>query len=77
MQHVQSMFAELEVTAELMIDAHRSTKLLFTTDGKLGSHWQFLPMPPNERTEKKTAGKWRYRQCLQGNSFPGVDNFFL
>eukprot|EP00965_Chrysotila_dentata_P009969 324839-Pleurochrysis_carterae.AAC.2 len=75
MQHVQSMLAEREVTAELMNDAHPSTKLVFTTEDKLGSHWPFLPMLPNERTRKITAEKWRYRQCLQGNAFPGVGSF--
>eukprot|EP00965_Chrysotila_dentata_P005079 166260-Pleurochrysis_carterae.AAC.6 len=45
MEHIQSMFAEREVTAELENDAHRSTKIVYTTDDKLGSHWQLLPMP--------------------------------
>eukprot|EP00965_Chrysotila_dentata_P054974 1825020-Pleurochrysis_carterae.AAC.1 len=61
MQHIQNMFAERDVIAELENDVHRSTKIVFTTDDKLGSHWQFLPMPANERFGKKTAGRWRYR----------------
>eukprot|EP00965_Chrysotila_dentata_P038679 1284544-Pleurochrysis_carterae.AAC.1 len=32
-------------------------------------------MPASERFGKRTAGRWRYRQCLQGNSFPSVGNF--
>ena len=36
-------------------DAVRSTLLTFTLDDKLGSHWQFLPMPPNMRERKGTA----------------------
>eukprot|EP00965_Chrysotila_dentata_P132407 4378463-Pleurochrysis_carterae.AAC.1 len=75
LKHVQNMFAERDVCAELENEAHRSTTTVFELDDKLGSHWQFLPMPQNERLGKKTAGNWRYRQCLQGNSFPGVGNF--
>eukprot|EP00965_Chrysotila_dentata_P018644 620514-Pleurochrysis_carterae.AAC.1 len=69
------MFAERDVCAELAGDAHRSHKMVFCLDDKLGSHWQFLPIPPGGRDGKSTAGRWRYRQCLQGNSFPGVGNF--
>eukprot|EP00965_Chrysotila_dentata_P236271 6201227-Pleurochrysis_carterae.AAC.1 len=69
------MMAEREVTAVFQNDAHCSTQMVFTTDDKLDSHWQSLPMPQNERSGKKTAGKWKYRQCLQGNSFPCVGNF--
>eukprot|EP00965_Chrysotila_dentata_P103271 3408547-Pleurochrysis_carterae.AAC.1 len=66
------MFAEREVCAELASEAHRSTKRAFCLDDKLGSHWQFLPIPPGARSSKATAGTWNYRQCLQGNLFPGV-----
>eukprot|EP00965_Chrysotila_dentata_P119157 3939458-Pleurochrysis_carterae.AAC.1 len=69
MQHVQDMFNEREVVAELENNANRSGKSIFCCDDKLGSHWQFLPMAANERATKKNAGQWKYRQCLQGNSY--------
>eukprot|EP00965_Chrysotila_dentata_P258256 6213161-Pleurochrysis_carterae.AAC.4 len=31
----------------------------YTTDNKLGTDWQFLPMPASERFGKKTSGRWR------------------
>lgn len=46
-------------------------------DDKLGSHWQFLPMPQNMRQGKDVAGNYHYRQCIQGNFFPGKGNFYL
>eukprot|EP00965_Chrysotila_dentata_P224620 6194287-Pleurochrysis_carterae.AAC.1 len=75
MGHVQEMMAERDVCYELANGARGSDELVFCLDDKLGSHWQFLPIPPDGRDGKKTAGKWKYRQCLQGNSFPGVGNF--
>eukprot|EP00965_Chrysotila_dentata_P253112 6211068-Pleurochrysis_carterae.AAC.3 len=76
MAHVQEMLAERQVIAELLEnEAFRSKKAAFCCDDKLGSQWQFLPMPPNERKSKKGAGKWMYRQCLQGNSYEGIGNF--
>ena len=45
-------------------------------DDKLGSWWNFLPMPQNMRFGKVTNSKWRYHQCLQANLFPGYGNFF-
>eukprot|EP00965_Chrysotila_dentata_P175361 5788152-Pleurochrysis_carterae.AAC.1 len=65
------MLAEREVVAELEDAAHRSMRAVFCCDDKLGSHWQFLPMAQNYRASKKTATYWKYRQCLQGNSFEG------
>eukprot|EP00965_Chrysotila_dentata_P091654 3026021-Pleurochrysis_carterae.AAC.9 len=75
MAHVHDMMAERDVCAELAGDASRSNKIVFCLDDKLVSHWQSLPIPPGGRDGKNTAGRWRYRQCLQGNSFPGVCNF--
>eukprot|EP00965_Chrysotila_dentata_P005560 183386-Pleurochrysis_carterae.AAC.1 len=56
MEHVQKMFAEREVCAELANEAYRSTKTLFCLDDKLGSHWQLLPIPAGARSSKATAG---------------------
>eukprot|EP00965_Chrysotila_dentata_P101212 3342172-Pleurochrysis_carterae.AAC.1 len=75
MGHVHAMMAERNICYELASEALRPNELIFCLDDKLGSHWQFLPIPPDGRDGKKTAGKWKYRQCLQGNSFPGVGNF--
>eukprot|EP00965_Chrysotila_dentata_P124256 4107619-Pleurochrysis_carterae.AAC.2 len=70
------MTAEREVCYELANKAQGSNTLVFCLDDKLaGSHWQFLPIPPSGREGKNTAGKWKYRQCLQGHTFPGVGNF--
>eukprot|EP00965_Chrysotila_dentata_P081129 2678071-Pleurochrysis_carterae.AAC.1 len=64
--------AEREVCYELANEAQRSnTSLKFCLDDKLSSHWQLLPIPPGGRESKKIAGRWKYRQCLQGNSYPG------
>eukprot|EP00965_Chrysotila_dentata_P118963 3933466-Pleurochrysis_carterae.AAC.1 len=38
--------AEREVCSELASEARSSEKLVFCLDDKLGSHWQFLPIPP-------------------------------
>eukprot|EP00965_Chrysotila_dentata_P245014 6206304-Pleurochrysis_carterae.AAC.1 len=67
--------AERDVCAELQSNAFRSHKRVFCLDDKLGSHWQFLSVPPGGHDGKNTAGRWHHRQCLQGNSFPGVSNF--
>eukprot|EP00965_Chrysotila_dentata_P056745 1882714-Pleurochrysis_carterae.AAC.3 len=67
--------AESEVCYELANEALQNDLLVFCLDDKLGSHWQFLPIPPGGREGKKTTGRWKYRQCLQGNFFPGVGNF--
>eukprot|EP00965_Chrysotila_dentata_P182350 6021369-Pleurochrysis_carterae.AAC.1 len=32
-------------------------------------------MPQNERKNKRSSGRWTYRQCLQGNSYEGIGNF--
>eukprot|EP00965_Chrysotila_dentata_P143046 4727040-Pleurochrysis_carterae.AAC.1 len=58
LQHVQEMFAECEVINNLENEAQRSTLTAFCVDDKLGSHWQFLPIPQNGRSGKKTAGNW-------------------
>eukprot|EP00965_Chrysotila_dentata_P130714 4321844-Pleurochrysis_carterae.AAC.1 len=67
MEHVQDMFAERELCNELAnCDAQRSTQTkVFCLDDKLGSHWQFLPMPPASRSSKSTAGRWQHRQTIQ------------
>ena len=45
-------------------------------DDKLGSHWNFLPMPEDGvRESKHSSSRWRYRQCLQGNTYYGVRHF--
>eukprot|EP00965_Chrysotila_dentata_P182148 6014815-Pleurochrysis_carterae.AAC.1 len=75
MQHVEEMMAGREVIAELETDASRSKKLAFICDDKLGSHWQFLPMPTNKRDSKKSASRWTYWQRLQGNTYEGIGNF--
>eukprot|EP00965_Chrysotila_dentata_P077461 2557208-Pleurochrysis_carterae.AAC.2 len=76
MANVYEMVAERDVCAELAGDAARSNKMVFCLDDKLGSHLQFLPIPPGGGHDgKNTAGRRRYRQRLQGNLFPGVGNF--
>eukprot|EP00965_Chrysotila_dentata_P013951 462877-Pleurochrysis_carterae.AAC.1 len=75
LSHVQEMFAEREVVEYLENEAQRSTLTAFCVDDKLGSHWQFLPISANDRASKKTAKNWKYRLCLQGNSYDGLGNF--
>ena len=74
--HIVECHAERNVTAEWVREANRSTTLLAELDDKLGSWWNFLPMPPNGRFGKATASKYRYHQCVQANLFPGFGNFF-
>eukprot|EP00965_Chrysotila_dentata_P163652 5403914-Pleurochrysis_carterae.AAC.1 len=50
-------------------------KLVCCLDDKLGSHWQFQPIPPGGGESKKTAEPWKYRQCLQSNIVL-TSNFF-
>ena len=74
--HVRECHAERNVTAEWVREAGRSTTLLAENDDKLGSWWNFLPMPPGGRFGKQTANKWRYKQCIMANLFPGFGNFY-
>eukprot|EP00965_Chrysotila_dentata_P142965 4724383-Pleurochrysis_carterae.AAC.1 len=67
--------AERDVCYKLASDSLRPGKAAFCLDDKLGSHWQFLPILKSGRDGKATGGRWRYRQCLQGNSYPGIGNF--
>eukprot|EP00965_Chrysotila_dentata_P015306 506480-Pleurochrysis_carterae.AAC.1 len=60
MGHVREMMAEREICSELASEACSSEKLDFCLDDKLGTHWQFLPIPPGGRESKKTAGRWKY-----------------
>ena len=68
-------------------------------DDKLGSWWNFLPMPENMRFGKETSsrcvctpcthnslflrirrhavcGRWRYKQTVMANMYPGFGNFY-
>lgn len=74
--HVQECHAERDVTSGWVREANRSNTQLAEYDDKLGSWWNFLPMPPNMRFSKATSGKWRYHQCVMANLFPGVGNFY-
>eukprot|EP00965_Chrysotila_dentata_P234427 6200168-Pleurochrysis_carterae.AAC.5 len=58
LKHVQKTFVELEVIDNLeneALEAQRSLRIAFCAYDKLGSHWQFLPIPTNDRESKKTA----------------------
>ena len=46
--HVRAVHAERDVTAAWVREANRSVTQLAELDDKLGSHWNFLPMPPGE-----------------------------
>jgi hypothetical protein len=35
-----------------------------------------LPMPPNSRDIKLCNGNYKYRQCLQGDFYPGKGNYY-
>ena len=74
--HIVECHAERNVGAEWVREANRSGTIVAELDDKLGSWWNFLPMPPNGRFGKATASKWRYRQCVQANLFPGLGNFY-
>jgi len=34
-------------------------------------------MPKNSRDRKNCAGNYKYRQCLQGDFYPGRGNYYL
>ena len=74
--HIAECRAERRVTEDLDREASRSqgTKVS-CADDKLGSHWVFLPMPEGGRESKAMSSLWKYRQCIQGNSYHGVGNF--
>ena len=74
--HIRECHAERNVGAEWVREANRSTTMIAELDDKLGSWWNFLPMPPNMRFGKATASRWRYKQCIQANLFPGFGNFY-
>ena len=74
--HIVECHAERNLAADWVREANRSRTLIAELDDKLGSWWNFLPMPPGGRFGKATANKWRYHQCLQANIFPGYGNFF-
>ena len=74
--HITDCHAERTVTAEWVREANRASNSIAELDDKLGSWWNFLPMPQNMRFGKVTNSKWRYHQCLQANLFPGYGNFF-
>ena len=73
--HISNVMGERTQIADWSKEALRVPNLAFTLDDKLGSHWQFLPMPKNQRSRKDTNSRWSYRECLQGNSWPGCGNF--
>lgn len=74
--HLQEVHAERSVASDLKREASRNPKMVFGLSDKLGSRWNDLPMPADGRDSKKSSGRWKYRQGVQGNSYPGVGNFF-
>lgn len=74
--HVHECHAERDVSSGWVREANRSNTQLAQLDDKLGSWWNFLPMPPNGRFSKATSGKWTYHQCVMANLFPGTGNFY-
>ena len=74
--HIREIQEERNVTSAWVREANRSNTQLSELDDKLGSHWNFLPMPPNGRFAKVTSGRYRYRQCVMANLYPGVGNFY-
>ena len=75
--HVRECHAERDVTTEWVREAGRSLGMLLAeSDDKLGSWWNFLPMPPGGRFGKQTANKYRYKQCVMANNFPGYGNVY-
>jgi len=74
--HVHACHAERNVASDWIREANRSASQLAELDDKLGSHWNFLPMPPNQRFGKSSSSRYRYRQCVMANLFPGFGNYF-
>ena len=74
--HIAKMRAERRVGEDLEREAGRSNGTrVACMDDKLGSHWNYIPMPDYGRETKGTSGRWKYRQALQGNSYAGIGNF--
>lgn len=76
MKHIHEIHAERKIAADIETEASRNPKMLYGLTDKLGSRWNDLPMAPGGRESKKTDPRWKYRQAIMGNSYPGVGNFF-
>ena len=74
--HMHEVHAERSITTDWVREANRSGTALAELDDKLGSHWNFLPMPPGQRFSKTSASKFQYRQCVMANLFPGYGCFY-
>ena len=74
--HMHEVHAERSITTGWVREANRSGTSLAELDDKLGSHWNFLPMPPGQRFSKTSASKFQYRQCVMANLFPGYGCFY-
>lgn len=77
LKHIEACHSERRLIGSLRSETLRTQDAVFQVDDKLGSFWQFLPMPPNMRQGKDVSSNYQYRQCLQGNFFPGRGNFYM
>lgn len=74
--HVRECSDERAVTSAWVREAGRSANQVAELDDKLGSEWNFLPQPPNMRFGKETSSRWRYKQTVMANLYPGFGNFY-
>jgi len=74
--HVRDCSDERAVTSAWVREASRSINQVAELDDKLGSWWNFLPMPENMRFGKETSSRWRYKQTVMANMYPGFGNFY-
>ena len=73
--HNAEQLAERRVVAEHRSESLRSSTRLFCVTDKLGSHWQYLPVPQGGRFTKASSSNWQYRQSIMGNLYPGLCNY--
>ena len=74
-RHIADILEERAAHDAVKLESVRGARTCFSLDDASGGYWQFLPMPPNMRSSKATASKWKYRQHLQGNSWAGIGNY--
>ena len=55
--HVRECHSERDITSGWVREANRSATQLAELDDKLGSWWNFLPMPPGGRFSKATSSR--------------------